>query len=273
LAQPAGTTAALLTSDLEELDRIVPRGGPGSAMLQAIAQVWQGDDKVGLRTKIYDLAIARDPTFVETRITRSRELLAAAARGVEPCEGESKEQCLAKVRAEADAVAKLNPASCEPILQKARASETESKLDEAQTVLMNECGACSDKISCASERVRIAEQMKSAEPLAAAVRAYVVAACVEEQGCARAHSFLGDVFTKRSEWSRAAEHYQLAASQSRKPEWWLRAADASIKAGELARASWALQKAHRDGAGDPALEQRIQQVQADIFRHDVDHPN
>jgi uncharacterized protein HemY len=110
----------------------------------------------------------------------------------------------------------------------------------------------------------MASQLTATEPFVVAARAYLGAACSEEERCLGAHMLVGELCAHRGLWTMAAEHYQEAASKGRNAEWWLRTADASLKAGQVARASLALVRARRDGAGNTALELRIEAIQSQL---------
>jgi hypothetical protein len=228
-----------------------------------------GKDERQLRSQILERAIAHDPAYVDARVSRAHELLTALSEGVAPCAPPSRSDCIDRVRADADAVARLDASSCEPLVLRARALRAEGNLAQAEALLAEHCSSCQDKASCALERLQMIAQLGEAEPLAIAARAYLGAACTNDDRCSGAHAYVGDQFALRGLWTVAAEHYQEAGSKGRKADWWLRAADAFQKAGLNERASLALLRARRDSAGDSTVEARIQAVQAGLGQRDA----
>jgi hypothetical protein len=269
LAITAGQMASRLTRKLEKLDRAAPSGGGGAIMLLGAAMAFQGRDGAELRLKILDLAIVRDPKFVIARVDRARELIAAVRSASPPCVAISQADCLARIRDDAEAIRQLDPLSCQPLLLKADVLGIEGDVADAEGLLAAECASCSDGNSCLGQRLSLASQLSSTEPLMNAARAYLGVACTDNEGCLAAHVTVGDLLATRGLWTLAVDHYQEAASKGRKAEWWLRTADASLKAGQIGRASLALLRARRDGAGDTALEARIEAIQSEVAEREV----
>jgi hypothetical protein len=269
LASQAGQMASRLTRNFEKLDRTAPPGRDGSVMLVAAAVADQPKEAPDFRLKILDLAVARDPTYITARTARAHELFAVASRGSPPCDAASRPDCLARIRDDADAVRRLDPTSCDPLLLKAKLLVGQGDPAGGEALLAAECASCADKVRCLLERVSIASEFSGTESLVTAARAYISVACSNDEQCLGAHVLLGDLFGRRGLWPVAAEHYHEAASKGRKAEWWLRTADASLKAGQVGRASLALLRARRDGAGDAAVQSRIQALQAELAQRET----
>jgi len=270
-AQPA----LRLTQDADMLERAVPDGPKGAMALLALSSAASGSDRHELRFKLLRRALARDPHSVEVLRARAIELLSAAASRVSPCGPSSTDQqaCLEAVRQDANAIERIAPTSCHPLILRARSGEFEERSEEGERLLATECGRCQENEFCAAERVRLAAKPRASDTLSEAVRAYLAIACSRESPCARGHSFIADTFAARGDWSVAAEHYATAAAASDNAEMWLRAADAASRSGQAIRASQALSKAERRGARDAALTRRIHEQREQVFRQELDREN
>jgi len=248
----------------DELERRLGREQLALAAGDAGAGVRVGEDAAEVRGKLLEMAEARSPTFAPARIARARDLLSALARNASPCAADERSNCIARIRDEAETIRKLDEASCEPLLLIAEAEVVEGEYAKVEQQLARDCGSCSEKTSCLGLRLSAASHLPSTGPLMVAGRDYLAVMCSNDGLCVRGHMTVGDLFAARGLWTIAVDHYQEAASKSRNAEWWLRTADASLHAGQMRRASLALLRARRDGAGDSALESRINELQTQL---------
>ena len=269
LASQLGLTAVRLTHDEERLLSMVPTGKAGAPVLVGIAQALQGDETRATRLRLLDEAVARDADYLAGRLVRGRELI-AGARATPGADAAITERYVAALRVEADAVRKLDPASCESFMMYASALDLEMRTAEGESLLARECGTCRGAAGCALAWVRLAASLPPEKSLADAIRAYLASACSDGAACGSAHRTLGDFFAGQGRWASAAEHYGLAANEVSNSDAWLRAAEASLQASDTNRASRMLNRARREGATNPNLERRMEELEREILTRTVD---
>jgi hypothetical protein len=264
----AGQSAVHLTHDVELLERAAPDGAGGAPVLLGIASAAGGNDNHCLRMTLLNHAIARDETSLGARVARATEMVSAITSHFAPC-GPTDPDPVAAVRDDIEAMSRLAPMSCHPVILEAKMLELQEKVEEGEILLASRCSGCVESEACSAERVRLAAKRKPGESIVPAVRAYLSIACSHQSPCVAPHVYVGDLFAARGDWNGASDQYRQAALASDDVETWLKASNASARAGDPLRASQALSKAQQRGRGDPALEQRIQQQRRDMVRQQL----
>jgi tetratricopeptide (TPR) repeat protein len=265
LVYTAGLAAVRFTKDTDALERAAPGGSSGALMLVTIAGAIQGNEKRDVRMMLFNKALGRDPASVEALSARATELLGAITSNLPPCGASERKECLDRVRQDGDAIRRIAPMSCQPLILQARVFELEEQIDAGEDILAAGCTSCREAESCAADRVRLAAKKKASDRLTGAVRAYLAVACSREVPCIHPQTFVGDILAGRADWTLAAEHYRLAAMAADTSDAWLKAANAASHAGDAIAASQALGRAQRRGGHDPTLEKQVDKQRQDLL--------
>ena len=267
LAGPAAKALVRWARDYDELMTAIPAGLTGVRMLDQVAAYLNQPEKWPLQSRCNQEIIARDAGEIGARVRESDTRLNALETGKPEGLCADKEACRKTIRAHATAIAQSHPTSATAALLRARLLVVDKKPEEAASLLEVECQKVTERILCLQARVTAAAQIKEPRPpangaldrLGAAAKELVGNACNTAVSCANMATWVGDIRRGRGEIGLALAMYERAARADPTEERWLRLAEIASGADEHGRAAEALERvAQRQGGGDAALKQRIQ---------------
>jgi hypothetical protein len=267
---PAAQLAVRWTRSYDELLIAVPEGDAGAAVLVSMANALampanHGDPR--LRSQCDREAIRRDPSLIQPRVRESELRLAAIAGGATDGVCADPAHCRLEILEHADAIAAAHPDEVAAVTLRARLLVAEGKPGEAVKLLEKGCDRVSNRVACLEARVTAAAALEAPEPLTAAAKDLLGAACVTNQACADTATWIAGVREQRGERGAALALLSRAAREDPNDEArWLRVAELASKSGAHVQAADALEKVakHRGGA-DPELEKRIAAERAQIL--------
>jgi predicted Zn-dependent protease len=175
--------------------------------------------------------------------------------------------CRLEILEHADAIAAAHPDDATAVSLRARLLVAEGKPEEGVKLLEKGCDRVSDRAACLRVRVTAAAAIKAPEPITAAAKDLLGAACVTNQACADTATWIANVRAGRGELGAALALLARAAREDPNDEArWLRVADVAGKSGAHVQAADALERVakHRGGA-DPELKRRIEAERAQIL--------
>jgi len=261
LAPAASARALRWTTSCDDLERTVPMGSRGAAMLRSLGAQLTDPDRLLCRLRLLRLAIERDPREPGPHALAADVLLELLARGrADPtCGGELRSACEAAVEKHAGAVELALPDTSDALRIGARLRSQRGEKGEAERQLSERCFVTKDREKCLLLRAQLALELGAADRYLPAVKDYLAVSCASRDGCAQANDAVGSMFAARGDWGNAASHFARAASEAPSEARWLAVADAAGRSGSHGQALDALQKlAKLRGSSDPALDARME---------------
>ena len=268
LLTPVATQAGRWVRSFEEVLRIAPDGAAGAPLLAEIGRLLAAPPKPGdpvLRAQCDREAIVRDPKLIWPRVREAELRLAGMTQGASAGGCADREACRAEVMEHAEAIAAVDPGSAIALDLRARSLIADGQREEALKLLEKGCDRSSDRPSCLRARVLVAAQIKAPEPLAAAAKDLLGAACLTARACADTADWLASVRLGRGEQGAALALLSRAAREDPTSEGrWLRVAEVASRTGAHVQAADALEKvAKQRGGADPELKRRIDAERAE----------
>jgi tetratricopeptide (TPR) repeat protein len=266
-----GPLAVGYARSFEELLATVPENETGGLFLSSYAALLRRADarpaeaELGRRCDLE--AIRRDPTLLDPRIREAEARIAALSAskdvkdakdakdvggsGIAICADAA--SCRQEVLEQANAIARLSPASALPAILEAHLLIAEGKPEEAAKSLESACAAVkpADRAGCLQVRVTAAAKVKAPALLDAASKELLGAACVTPQSCANTATLLASLRMSRGE--NGAGLALLARATREDPSddgRWIALADAASAAGAHAEALNALEHVARRRGND-----------------------
>lgn len=266
LANVVAERATHYAQNLEELERAVPEGQSGIAMLNALAIQVNKPEARALHDALLTLALKRQLNSPTTHALFVDDLLRDLENPNGPCGGGATSRCESQLREHADIIEKLGPHNLQAVLVHSRVLVHEGKIDDAADWLSQQCQEFAADTACATQWVLVASRSKNVDRLGDAANAYLGLACSTPDACASASTWIGNLFMARGNYEWALTRFERAANESPSGDAWLKVADAALRAGHVNRAYSALMSARRLGATiDPSLEQRTEQARRELL--------
>jgi hypothetical protein len=260
----ASQIALSMTESPQELSTAAPLGSTGEGLLVQLARDLGARRKTEARTEVLRIAIERYPEAPTPRLLDADDLLAALAPDATTTRcSDSSERCRSRLREHAARVATALPLAPDGTMLNARIALANKQAGLAYQLLSKECAKYEDRPRCLRLRVEVAMH---ADPKAMSVAAeeYAEAACQDPRFCARARVFIGQQFARRKDWKAASHYYQLAAFETGTPELWLKLAQYSARAGDVARSKMAIDRAA--SGSTPADSQMSREARKELLQ-------
>lgn len=261
LIGPAAALAVRWSKGWDDALTAVPEGAAGAPLLAEMGRVLLGPPAGDpmLRGLCDREAILRDPRLIPPRVRECDARLAALARSEPSVLCADRDHCHAEILEHADAIAAAHPDASVAIELRARLLVAEGRPEEAVRMLEKGCDRVDNRPSCLRARVTAAAAVKAPEPIAAAAKDLLGAACVTTLACADTADWIATARLSRGETGAALALLSRAAREDPGNEArWLRVADVAARSGAHVQAADALEKVQRHrGGADPDLKRRI----------------
>lgn len=217
LARTGVRLAVTLSQDFDELKSAVPEGLAGANVLTSLAAQPEVHE---LRARLLEFAITKDRQIVRPRVLLAEDLLTSLSAGIEPCAGERKEGCTARITELSQEIERVGGSRETTVVFKARLLALAERLPEAVTFLAAACPQFDPGLECLRWEVSFAQRAKDRGSLERAAGAYLAAACQTPVACAVAATWLGSQYEGAGADAQALRMYERAAREADTSQAW-----------------------------------------------------
>ncbi len=232
LAPVVGTAVSKWSPQLEDIERAAPRGIAGSELRTYAASALDRAQYGRLREQLLRAAVREDPSSVRARRALAEELLGAIQH--ERCEGVAFAKCDGDIRAQADALDRLEPWSANGSEVRARLFALTDRVELAERALNDRC-----PLLLQLERIRCWRALFGAalahpqnrQLIEGVARRLADTACALELECAPTLLQAGEAMSQLGNWAEAVAYFQKAVQLEPAVGSLLRLADVAMAAG------------------------------------------
>jgi O-Antigen ligase len=239
LARKVARAALQITRDPELLMRVAPEGAAGCPTLVSIAGRLASQDlrsflKVasGDARQCDELALQAANVLV----TDLEESQAGGCRDTPSCV-QSAERALT--------TAERSVPVAQTRLLRARFLAVTNGNPAGAAFLTGKCASPSEDLECARLVLRLSAKTQTPIAFANAAKELIAASCDDNEACAKAEQFVGDLAIERGDWKVALLHHERAARQGGTKAAWRRYSAVARQAGAQNRAAEAATRANR----------------------------
>ncbi len=262
--------ATQFSQSLDDLERAVPDGVKGVALLNAMALNFAKPEQRQLHEALLQRAFQRQPNSISTHAIVVDDLMRDLDDPTSPCAAAAHAGCETRLHAHAAVIEALGPKNLQAVLMHAHLLSHDGKLEQAAEWLSKRCQDFSSDATCATHFVYAASRLNSPALLEEASASYLALACSTAETCANASTWIGDLFMAKGNYEHALARFERAANEAPSAEAWQRVAQAALSCSHVSRAQSALIAARRYGATpDSELEHRVEQARRDQMLHDA----
>jgi tetratricopeptide (TPR) repeat protein len=261
------------TSDIVTLERIVPEGDKGNQALLTLAEYLPGDFP-DPRIRLLNNALDRDPQSVRVHVAMALILLAELREQKRLCETNPGDQVcsaawrdakLTSVGKHIENVEHLDGRSCEVVRIKMQFLEAKGLPSARVAELADDCTNCSGAASCYREALSLLRGQADSNRLKSLEDRYLSVACVDEEACILAESWIAGEAARRGAWARAAMLRTRVAGRTHTGDAWLEVAKAAIRAQGWEQAKTAIDRATVLGADATEVKAELQDARRAPF--------
>lgn len=263
LTDAVAQRTARLANNLELIERVVPKGIAGIAVLNALSQQYVGTpEKQALHQQLLAESLKRNPNHPDTNTILGHELLFAITSNTPPCQSVAELECRRRLEQHIAVIERTKDRTIYAVLIRARLLAHERKFDEAERWLNQVCQDVKHS-ACDEERLRLAAKLPDPKRFQDAVVTYVNATCYSSELCSNTHQLIGSLELQRGNPNGALSHFERAALENPTAGAWIRVTEVALNLGRLSRAETALASAKRLGGAELAepFEKRLLEVQ------------
>jgi hypothetical protein len=251
-----------LASSYEDLERAVPEGRDGCAMLVALARLVPSDR----RERLLEEAVARAPDARDALSLLANDLIRELEHGQasERCAGERTAECVQQAEHWLARLDKQAGRPSEPVLLRARLLLLKGDGEGAASLLAERCPEMvgRDRTQCMKARLTLASKAHDTAQLAAVARDFIAENCLDADSCAGALGQIGDVYAANQDWNAALSFYDRAAHERADDQLWIKVGKAALRTGAYQRAVTALGRVRSKAHFEPDYSRLVQAARA-----------